>query len=168
MQPQEQTHPFDPLTLENGSFIFTPCPGTKDADLTSSVEQLKSAGADAIITLMYDQEMAENNAQQLPQVCQAAGLKWFQLPLPDNDAPNEDFTKAFEKQRADIFAILNNKGTVAVHCKGGSGRTGLVIGLLMKCLGLSEQEVIEKVQTIRPKALQHPAQLSFFKSFPVA
>ncbi|EGQ9108573.1 protein phosphatase [Vibrio cholerae] len=159
-------HPYDLLTLDNGSnFIFTPCPGTKDVDLTTSVTQLKDAGAQAIVTLMYDAEMKKNDVEALPQVCDAQGVKWFQLPILDDDAPNEDFATAFKSHLDDMLAILRNQGTIAVHCKGGSGRTGLVIGILMYELGYGKTEIINQVQKIRPKALSHPVQLSFFNTF---
>lgn len=161
-----QTHPYDKLTLTDGaSFIFTPCPGTKEVDLVTSVSQLKDAGAQAIITLMYDAEMKKNGADSLPEVCEKHGVKWFQLPILDDDAPNEDFATAFEAHYEDIMDILRSQGTIAVHCKGGSGRTGLVIGLLMHELGYDKVDIIGQVQKLRPKALSHPVQLSFFNEF---
>ncbi|KZN49760.1 phosphatase domain-containing protein [Pseudoalteromonas luteoviolacea] len=161
-----QTHPFDKLSLDNGAtFIFTPCPGTKDVGITESVTQLKGAGTDAIITLMYDSELLKNNAQSLAQVCKEQNVKWFQFPLPDDDEPNQDFVNAFNNHIEEVFSILESKGTVAVHCKGGSGRTGLVIGLLMKRLGYDHADVLQQIQTLRPKALKHPSQLQFFNTF---
>ena len=163
-----QTHPYDKLTLDNGaSFIFTPCPGTKDVDLKTSVTQLKDAGAQAIVTLMYDAEMKNNEVEELPQVSDAQGIKWFQLPILDDDAPNEDFAAAFKSNLDDMLSILRNQGTIAVHCKGGSGRTGLVIGLLMFELGYDKADIIKQVQKMRPKALSHPVQLSFFNEFQI-
>ena len=161
-----QTHPYDKLTLDNGaSFIFTPCPGTKSVDLETSLSELKSAGAEAILTLMYDKELTKLGAASLPAQCQALDVKWFQLPILDDDAPNADFEAAFDNHRKQILEILNNQGTVAVHCKGGSGRTGLVIGLLMVQLGCDKPAVIEQVQKMRPKALKHPVQLTYFNEF---
>lgn len=160
------THPFDAITIDSGArFIFTPCPGTKEATLTESVEQLKQAGAQAIITLMYQQEMDKNQANQLPQICEQQGLGWFQLPISDDAAPNEDFLSKWHEQVADILAILKQQGTIAVHCKGGSGRTGLVIGLLMNELGVNKEQAKTLVQSVRPKALSQPVQLNYYNEF---
>ncbi|OUL59580.1 tyrosine-protein phosphatase [Pseudoalteromonas ulvae] len=160
------THPYDTLILNNGaSFIFTPCPGTKEVALDSSVSQLKEAGAQAILSIMYDEEMLKLGAEQLPTVCKTLGMKWFQLPVSDDDAPNNDFEVAFNNHLTDVLSILTNQGTVAVHCKGGSGRTGLVIGLLMAQLGYDKADVVTQVQNIRPKALTHPVQLAYFNNF---
>lgn len=160
-----QSHPFDILQLETGAFIFTPCPGTKDVGLSQSVADLKAAGAKAIITLMYDEELVKNGAQQLAIECEQAELSWFQLPIIDDDAPSEAFNQAFSKHLNDILAIIKNGGSVAVHCKGGSGRTGLVIGLLMHELGYAKNDIVNQVQAIRPKSLQNPIQRSFFDNF---
>ena len=160
-----QSHPFDILQLETGAFIFTPCPGTKGVGLSQSVADLKAAGAKAIITLMYDEELVKNGAQQLTIECEQAGLSWFQLPILDDDAPNEAFSLAFNKHLNDILAIIKSGGSVAVHCKGGSGRTGLVIGLLMHELGYAKNDIVTQVQAIRPKSLHNPVQRSFFDNF---
>ena len=160
------THPFDSITTNSGArFIFTPCPGTKDANLTESVEQLKQAGAQAIVTLMYQEEMDKNQASQLPQVCEQQGVSWFQLPISDDAAPNQDFLSKWHEHLADLLAILKQQGTIAVHCKGGSGRTGLVIGLLMNELGLSKEQAKTLVQSVRPKALINSAQLNYYNEF---
>jgi hypothetical protein len=44
------THPYDILALpKQGSLIFTPCPGTKGVDLTTSARELHQAGAPKLI-----------------------------------------------------------------------------------------------------------------------
>ncbi|KNC65982.1 tyrosine-protein phosphatase [Pseudoalteromonas ardens] len=160
------SHPFDTLRLGNGAaLLFTPCPGTKGTTLDESVRQLRDAGAQAIVTLMYPSELESNEATALPQVCEDLGMSWFQLPIADDAPPNEDFTQAFVKSWPQLKAILSEQGTVAVHCKGGSGRTGLAIGLIMYQLGLDKADIIPQVQSLRPKALNHPAQLGFFNQF---
>jgi protein-tyrosine phosphatase len=161
-----QTHPFDKLTLNSGAtFIFTPCPGTKGVEVNTSVNQLKNAGAQAILTLMYDKEIEKLGASSLQSACDEIGINWFQLPILDDAAPNNVFEAAFNNHLSEILNILNNQGTIAVHCKGGSGRTGLVIGLLMLELGINKHDVINQVQSIRPKALTNPTQLSYFNNF---
>lgn len=159
-------HPYDKLTLDNGaSFLLTPCPGTKDIELKTSINQLQTAGTQAIITLMYSEEISTLGAQSLPELSKELGLKWFQLPILDDNAPNHDFEKAFKNNLSEILNILNNQGVITVHCKGGSGRTGLVIGLLMIQLGYKKEKIIEKIQNLRPNSLKHPKQITYFNNF---
>lgn len=160
------SHPIDTLTLNNGAtLLFTPCPGSKGVSVEQSVAQLKDAGSNAIITLMYDNDMTNNNIQGLAHLCKKYDLAWFQLPISDDAAPNDDFITAWHVHLDAILAILNNKGTVAVHCKGGTGRTGLVIALLMYKLGFDKAFVQQQVQTVRPKSLAIAAQITYFNNF---
>ena len=160
------THPFDALTLDNGAqLIFTPCPGTKGANLTDSISTLKQAGTNMLLTLMFDEEMKKNDALSLPTECEKQGIDWIQLPILDDAAPSQEFESQWNKHKVNILTVINNKGTIAVHCKGGSGRTGLVIGLILLAFGYSSEKVIEEVQNIRPKALLNPVQLNYFNSY---
>lgn len=161
-----QSHPFDILLLDNGAqLIFTPCPGTKDASLVDSISTLKQAGTDMLITLMFDEEMQKNNATPLPIECNKQEIEWLQLPILDDEAPTQAFETNWEKHKAEILAVINNKGTIAVHCKGGSGRTGLVIGLILLAMGWSGSRVITEIQKVRPKSLKNLSQLDYFNSY---
>lgn len=155
-------HPFDALDLpDGGQILFTPCPGTKAADLEASVAQLKSAGASAIVTLMPTDELQANGAASLSAVCQQHDLAWYHFPVEDDAAPAAEFASAWAAHSADVLQILADGGTIAVHCKGGSGRTGLMVAMLLINRGEPLPKVIEQVQEIRPKSLQIPAHLAF-------
>ena len=149
------THPFDRLPLPGGgALVFTPCPGTKGVELRESLDQLAQAGVKAVITLMPDEEMARNRVAGLPQACVEAGLRWFHLPIEDDTAPADEFRKAWQNDRAAVFAHLDNKEAVAIHCKGGSGRTGLMAAIVMLERGMPPQEVVAEVKALRPRSLK--------------
>lgn len=158
-------HPFDILPLSSGQLIFTPCPGTKDARLHDSLAQLKAAGAAALITLMPAQELTQNNADNIGAICNELGLQWFQLPIEDDCAPEQAFEQAFTTNKAAILALLQQGQTVAIHCKGGSGRTGLMAAILMTQLGYSKADATSRVQQLRSKALCHPVHQHYFANF---
>ena len=161
-----KTHPFDILALENGAqLIFTPCPGTKEASLSDAILTLKGVGTNMLITLMFDEEMEKNNALSLPTECERQGIEWVQLPILDDAAPSQAFESLWGVQKANILEVINNKGTIAVHCKGGSGRTGLVIGLILLALGWSHEKIISEVQKLRPTSLKNLKQLNYFNSY---
>jgi protein-tyrosine phosphatase len=158
-------HPFETLALENGAkLIFTPCPGTKLASLEESVKQLKQNGATMLITLMFDEEMASNDVLSLPKLCHQHQVSWLQLPIVDDEAPSELFESQWEKYKPTILNELNNKGVVAIHCKGGTGRTGTVIALLLLALGWPVDKIVKDVQRVKPKALRIKKQLDYLNN----
>ena len=157
------THPFDTLQLPDGTgaLIFTPCPGTKDADMQQALGQLKAAGATRIITLMPAEEMAQFGVNDLPDVCKRLDLAWHHLPIADDCQPGDDFRAAWSAQGAQLLRAMADGETLAIHCVGGSGRTGLMATILMLESGIVAEQVIDDVRALRPKALRKPAHVDY-------
>ena len=158
------SHPFDILPLKNGShLIFTPCLGTKGADLQASVQQLMQAGANAVVTMMPTEEMARLSVDTLPQVCEQQGLEWFHIPVEDDSAPASDFQEAWDRHKAKIQQLLDQKGGIVIHCRGGSGRTGLMAAILLVERGIELEKAVSMVKTLRPNSLEVPSHMEYLK-----
>ena len=149
------SHPFDKLPLSTGgALIFTPCPGTKGASLHDSLAQLKAAGAEAVITLMPIDEMVHNGVADLPGVCRSTQLEWFHFPIEDDTSPRDAFRQSGEAGKGRVFEILGRSGSVAIHCKGGSGRTGLMAAITLCECGMQHDQILDRVKSLRPNALK--------------
>ncbi|HEY6528918.1 MAG TPA: hypothetical protein VIZ65_09515 [Cellvibrionaceae bacterium] len=158
-------HPFDFLPLENGAnLILTPCPGTKGVNLYESLQQLVAAGATAILTLMPKDEMQRNEVNNLPKLSAQLGLQWFHLPIEDDHAPGPLFEDPWRLDKTDIDALLDAGKTIAIHCKGGTGRTGLVAVRILLERGVKLDDAITRVRAIRSNALRIPIQLDYIAS----
>ncbi|MCQ2036311.1 cyclin-dependent kinase inhibitor 3 family protein [Stutzerimonas kunmingensis] len=160
-------HPHDLLNIPglNGKLVFTPCPGTKDTSLDEALVTLKQAGASAVITLMPLSELAANGVEHMAKRCQALGLGWFHLPVADEQVPLEDFGRGWKESRQQILDLLAAGQSIAIHCKGGSGRTGLIAARILIEAGIPRVDAIALVQALRPKAIQHPAHINWINQF---
>lgn len=159
-------HPMDMLKLENGaSLIFTACPGTQGVSVKDSLAQLKDAGAKAVVSLTPDSELQKLKATELGKYCEQLKLAWFQVPIYDDAGPESAFFDAWQQHKSTLIGLLRQGNTLAVHCRGGAGRTGLMIALLLCELGYNKEQVKEMVQGVRPSALTNPARLAFFNRF---
>lgn len=155
-------HPFDLLPLGNGAnLMFTPCPGTQTANLPDSLQQLAAAGACAVLTLMPSEEMQRNAVLDLPEICAQLQLQWFHLPIEDDHAPERAFADAWQLAKGEIHGLLDSGKTIAIHCKGGTGRTGMVAAKILLERGLGLDDVITQVRAVRPKALRIALQLDY-------
>lgn len=161
------THPFDRLHIPDqaGSLLFTPCPGTKETSLASALETLHQAGAVSVISLMPLAELEQNGAGDIAAQCNALGLEWFHLPVADEQAPQSDFDLAWMASKDRLLALLTSGQSAAIHCKGGSGRTGLIAARILMAKGVPRASAISLVQALRPKAIQHPAHLAWINQF---
>ncbi|WP_330212579.1 cyclin-dependent kinase inhibitor 3 family protein [Pseudomonas sp. Z18(2022)] len=159
------SHPFSILAMPDGTgtLIFTPCPGTQDEPLQQALGTLKNAGARAIVSLMADTELTQNGVGELGRQVQAAGLAWFQLPIEDDEAPDAEFEAKWQKALPALSELLEANQAIAIHCKGGSGRTGLVAAKLMIDRGCSRTRAVELVQQLRPRAIQKPSHVSYIE-----
>jgi protein tyrosine phosphatase (PTP) superfamily phosphohydrolase (DUF442 family) len=120
-------HPYDVLPLaDGGRLILTPCPGTKGAGLAESLAQLRRAGADAVLSMTPREELAKLEVAGLPEAVDAAGMRWFHFPIEDDAAPGPAFEQAWAANRDAVKALVSQRGSVVIHCRGGSGRTGLM------------------------------------------
>ncbi|AOE85139.1 cyclin-dependent kinase inhibitor 3 family protein [Pseudomonas sp. TCU-HL1] len=160
-------HPFDVLSVSHlpGKLIFTPCPGTRDSSLDEALETLKQAGASAVITLMPLSELNANGVDRIAEHCEQLELAWFHLPVADEQVPQDDFNQAWDGWKQQILDLLNSGKHLAIHCKGGSGRTGLIAARILIETGVPRAEAIAQVQALRPKAIQHPAHVDWINQF---
>ncbi len=161
------SHPYSLKSLPDapGVLIFTPCPGTQSSALAESLETLKQAGAVVLVTLMSDAELEENGVGQLGIEAEQHGLEWFQLPIEDDQAPDERFETRLSEIRDQLNAVLASNRALAIHCKGGSGRTGLFAARLLIESGMPRSEAIKWVQELRPRAIQKPAHIDYINQF---
>ena len=159
------SHPiwFVPVSQSDARIGLTPCPGTKSESLADSLTTLRKWGASAILTLMPTEELKENGVADLSVEVEKAGMQWFHLPIMDDEGPQEAFFSAWEKHGKDVHQLLNNGQSIAIHCKGGSGRTGLMAGQIMLERGMLLKEVVELIQAQRPNAFTVSEQQEYIR-----
>ncbi|ETO34620.1 hypothetical protein RFI_02472 [Reticulomyxa filosa] len=88
-----------------------------------------------------------------------AGIEHFDLYFVDGTTPSDDIIQRF------LQICENAKGTIAVHCKAGLGRTGSLIGCyLMKHYCWTAGEVIAWLRICRPGSVIGPQQF-FLEEF---
>lgn len=159
------THPTWELPVENSALVLMPCPGTKEADLQSSLEQLKAQNVVAIVTAINSEEMANKNVAALGTISEELGISWFHMPIEDDCAPSDEFESKWPSVSPQLLALMADGGKIALHCMGGSGRTGLLAARLLLDKGWALPEVISQVQALRPGAFQKPIQIEYIEQF---
>jgi protein-tyrosine phosphatase len=157
-----KTHPYDALPVpDGGKLILTPCPGTKGVGVVDAVEQLRQAGANAVITMTPDDELARLDVTVLPAAVAQAGMGWFQLPIEDDAPPGPAFEQAWAAHRDAVMSLLSQHHGIAIHCRGGSGRTGFMAALILRETGIDGPRADALVKRLRPNALTLPAHIDY-------
>jgi len=92
----------------------------------------------------------------------AAGLSLHRFPMPDMAPPS--FSQAVDICRLAEPAIRANDG-IAVHCRGGLGRTGTVLAAILVWFGDTAAMAVQRVRAAKPRAIQSEAQQRFLTDF---
>jgi len=90
------------------------------------------------------------------------GLESIEFSIHDKWLPNsiDNFMKVVE----DIVEHIRNEKTILVHCNGGRGRTGLIVGACIIILGYPSDQAIQLVRSARSGMLRNPAQEVFLRA----
>ncbi|ARC93342.1 phosphatase [Vibrio coralliilyticus] len=158
------THPTWQLDLEQGALVLTPCPGTKGVDLEVSLVQLKEQGVEAIVTALDNTELENKGVAQLGEAAEKLGMQWFQIEIEDDCAPGDDFAVKWRQASSALHQVVDNGGKVAMHCMGGSGRTGLLAAHLLLEKQWPLSDIVKEVQALRPGAFTKPVQVDYINA----
>lgn len=157
------THPTWQLNVDAGALVLTPCPGTKDADLDTSLAQLKQQGVAAIVTALDESELASKGVAELGEKAQQLGMKWFQIEIEDDCAPGDEFAAKWQQASPELHQVIAQGGKVAMHCMGGSGRTGLLAAHFLLEMQWQLDDIVREVQALRPGAFTKSVQVDYIK-----
>lgn len=159
-------HPIFPLNLKNSTakIILIPCPGYKTVEMTLALQQLKNNGAIALVTLMTSSELSLLQLENIGESVKSLGMEWFHLAIEDDCSPESEFLDQWTLVGPQIHQLLNKGNTIAIHCKGGSGRTGLIAGQILLERGENLESVISSIQALRPNAFILNEHQAYIKS----
>ncbi len=168
MKPE--TYPVQPASLYAGEY-----PGSPDPEAAKMrIRHLVEGGVRTFIDLTTPVDELESYQPALDAVAAKTGhsLRRLSFPVPDMSIPASP--EEMEGILAAIRAHLVD-GSVYVHCWGGIGRTGTVIGCWLRGTGLSGEEALARVQHLYsthmpkssriPKAPQTAPQRDFVKNW---
>lgn len=142
--------------------------GSFQRDLALDLDAVKEWGATAVVTLQSQQELAGLNVASLGAEVENRGMLWFQLPMANHSAPDEDFERLWVYAGVRLRGLLRSGQQVLVHCGSGLGRTGLIAARLLIELGTSAKAAIASIREARPGTLKDPAQAKYLQSCTVA
>ena len=96
--------------------------------------------------MLPEEEAAKLGVDREAEVCAALGLRFRNHPIPDFSLP--DLT-AFAALVEDMVARLAEGGQIAVHCRAGIGRSGMVAAATLVRLGAEPGAALAEVSAAR-------------------
>lgn len=165
MDDHISTAELQPLTLHalsvaDGILALCPLPGA-GGDYVGDMDHIHDWQPGLVISMTTAVEHLQAGAEGLGQDFQAMGSRWHHLPLPDFSAPNTAMLEQWEEVSALARQALRGGGRVLVHCKGGCGRSGMVVLRLMIEAGELPTKALHRLRQVRPCAVETEAQMQW-------
>lgn len=107
---------------------------------------LKRLGIDKIVSLLEKFEETEVGLSSEEDLCLKHGMEFTSFPIPDRGLPN---TKLAEQFLSDLLTEIRKGKHIAIHCRAGIGRTGIIAGGVLVKSGLSAKEAFELISSAR-------------------
>ncbi|MEX0368759.1 MAG: dual specificity protein phosphatase family protein [Ruegeria sp.] len=98
--------------------------------LEDDVRHYHSMGVDVVISMLEDTEATELSLQDEGRVCLSNNMEFLNFPIPDRGLPDK---KNFTELVALVRSRLSQNKSVAIHCRAGIGRSGMLV-----CCALSK------------------------------
>jgi len=115
--------------------------------LGDELRSWREAGVDVVVSLLTPQEEAELDLDDEEARSRYSGLEFLRLPIPDRSVPESRFEVADLVTRLEE-ALAAGKD-VAVHCRQGIGRSGLVAALMLVAAGRGPDDAFHAVGIAR-------------------
>ena len=133
--------------------------------LEDEVSGLRRAGVDVVVSLLEKDESAQLDLSEEAKVMEANGLRFMSFSIPDRGVPAS--TPAAVSLIAAISDALEAGKNVAVHCRQGVGRSGLIAAGVLAGSGLEPERAIEVVSSARGQTVpETPDQRSWVQRLP--
>jgi len=138
-----------------GSLLISSHPASlAAANLQDALGQYREHGASALLSLNTEQELVTLGLGELPKLCKAAGLQWWHAPIEDMAVPDDSFEQWWRAHTGALHGLLNDAGTLAMHCWSGQGRSGTVAARILVERGITPEQALALVREHRPGAVE--------------
>jgi ADP-ribosyl-[dinitrogen reductase] hydrolase len=147
--------------------FLTFCPGKKcvsatsftvwDRDVTADVARMAAVyGVDGVVSMLeVDEEERTCKAHGLYDLYRQVFKEFWHIPTKDYSPPD---LQASYNAIVDVVDALNSGMNVAVHCRGGLGRAGSFVAMVLISLGTDAFDAIKLVRQCRPGAIETKSQ----------
>ena len=124
-------------------------------DLRAEVEAWCLARVDVVVSLLEPSEVRELELREQAGLCAEHGVDFRSFPIPDRGTPGS--SRELLVLIEELQGHLRAGKAVAIHCRAGIGRTGLVAGCLAHRLGVPLEEVFHVLSRSRGLAMPDTA-----------
>ena len=129
-------------------------PSISQRELERDIATIARWGAEALVTLLDEVELARLHLHKLSSLVAMAKLAWYHVPLACAILPDAEFDRGWSSVSSRLQQILREGGKVSIHCRDGREHTGFITARLLIEFGCHPLDAMNRVRAARPGTLQ--------------
>lgn len=133
-------------TQLTGRLAIMPRPRSGDW-LEDEISGWRAEGTDIVVSLLETDEVLELGLEQEAALCKERGMEFFSFPILDRGVP-QSMKETFKLCRTMAQHIGGGKA-IAVHCRAGIGRSGLIAACILVCSGFEAEAALDIIGKAR-------------------
>lgn len=152
--------------LFDGRISLSPCPqGTEgEEQLDSEIKSLQQQGYQLVISMLTNEEQEKHCLTAESNLCAKYAIQYLNFPIRDEVADSDEKTIQFVTKVVRKIKGLAKNERVLFHCRGGVGRSSMMIALVMARLGYDVDEIFTRITQARgEQAPESEEQLNWVK-----
>lgn len=146
------------LPVGGGTLALSPMPGCGGA-YHDDLGAIRAWAPDVVVSMTTGAEMAQDGAGDFGRDVAGLEAKWFHLPIEDFGTPPPDIIQHWAEIGVDIRMALSKGARVLVHCRGGCGRSGMIVLRMMIECGEASDAALARLRALRPCAVETEGQM---------
>ena len=107
----------------------------------------REAGVDVVVSLLEPEEAAQLVLEEEAAAAAASGVAFRPFPIPDRGVPTSKESVA--ELASEVIDALEEGRSVAVHCRQGIGRSGLIVGGILVASGIEPVTALKTIAESR-------------------
>lgn len=132
--------------------------------LADEIAGWKQSGIRVVVSLLTLDEETELELLREAEECRVHEIEFVSLPITDRTAPESD--SPIPEIVADLVSRLAAGEAVAIHCRQGIGRSGLLAAAILMALGATADDAVREVSNARGlRTPETPDQLEWLRRF---
>lgn len=146
------------LSVADGILALCPLPGAA-GNYRGDLDHIHDWQPGLVISMTTEAEQVAAGGATLGSDIQSMASRWVHLPVADFSAPSADVLAKWPAASHMARKALVGGGRVLVHCRGGCGRSGMVVLRLMIECGETPETALSRLRAVRPCAVETSEQM---------
>ncbi len=134
--------------LFNSCIALAPCP-LGNEKLADEIKSLQQQNYKLVISMLTVEEQEKHGLTAESKQCAIHGITYLNYPIRDEVADSDSATIDFVDKVVTHIKQLANDDKILFHCRGGVGRSSMMIALVMASFGYDVDEVFAKITHAR-------------------